>query len=429
MTVFDTAAIWDVTSGIGPFNESYVDPFIQSMTRPDSPQIALHYSYYSNVHNLITNPLFSAIAAPQHCTPIDDNISCASYILTGGLSLTAPWTPPGHPSHPLVRIRRVPSIQLDFHPPPPPTFLPSSCTILGSSTALISAKLCLFPSPTLLHAGLFLCNGTLPHPCPLDTTLPLPNITTSFTLSRLTTTVLASRSNLTILALSDLSAPTPLPFTPTALAAYRAALVYLLDYSAAGIPPPSSILEVFWSACRSLPDPFLDGIVLQQLRSVLAFPVWLFNANNYGNTALEGGVVNPGLPEEFYTRGEVVRGVVKLGVERGFLVGGFMVVEGVVLAVLWLGLGVLFWPGKRRGGGETTEFPVVDLLFGADVRAAVSKEKGEESASVVKRVRGVRLGVVQVNDKVGCLPSRLRQRWLTACSSKTAERPGTSTPG
>lgn len=404
MTVFDTAAIWDVTSGIGPFNESYVDPFMQSMTSPESPQVALHYSYYSNVHNLITNPLFSTIASPQHCTPTDDNISCASYILTGGLSLTAPWTPPGHPSHPLVRIRRVPAIQLDFHPPPPPAFPPSSCTTLGSPTALISAKLCLLPSPTLLHAGLFLCNGTLPHPCPLHTALPLPNITTSFTLSRLTTTLLASRSNLTILSLSDLSVPTPLPFSPSALAAYRAALVYLLDYSAAGIPPPSSILEVFWSARRSLPDPFLDGIVLQQLRGVLAFPVWLFNANNYGNTALEGGVVNPGLPEEFYTRGEVVRGVVKLGVERGFLVGGFMVVEGVVLVALWLGLGWLFWPGKRRGGGRTTEFPVVDLLLGAEVRGVVSKGKGGESASVVKRVRGVRLGVVEVQGQFQSSP-------------------------
>lgn len=105
---------------------------------------------------------------------------------------------------------------------------------------------------------------------------------------------------------------------------------------------------------------------------MLAFPVWLFNANNYANTALEGGVGNPGLPEEFYTRGEVVRGVVKLGVERGFLVGGVMVVEGVVLVVLWLGLGGLFWPWKRRGGRETTEFPVVDLLLGAEVRGVVT---------------------------------------------------------
>lgn len=81
MTVFDTAVVYDVTSGIGPFNESYVDPFIQCMTSPEPPQTALHYSYYSNVHNIITNPHFSTIAVPQHCTPTDDSISCASYIL------------------------------------------------------------------------------------------------------------------------------------------------------------------------------------------------------------------------------------------------------------------------------------------------------------------------------------------------------------
>src|SRR5205085_1711086 len=121
-------------------------------------------------------------------------------------------------------------------------------------------------------------------------------------------------------AMSHLSDPIPLPFDNNSLAAYRSALAWLLDYTAADIPAPSSILEIFWSAQASLSDRFLQGIVLRNFRSVLAFPVWLFNANNYGNTELQGKRLNEGLPDEFYTRAEVVRPLVKLKFEARLLI-------------------------------------------------------------------------------------------------------------
>jgi hypothetical protein len=69
-------------------------------------------------------------------------------------------------------------------------------------------------------------------------------------------------------------------------------------------------MEISWSIQKSLSHSFADGIRLPNFRRILAFPIWLFKANNCGYTNLArnlsrnlaGKMSNPGLPVEFYTK-------------------------------------------------------------------------------------------------------------------------------
>lgn len=88
--------------------------------------------------------------------------------------------------------------------------------------------------------------------------------------------------------------------------AYRSALNWLLNYTSAGIPGPSSIAQSFWSSNLQMGDPSTYGILVQNYQSVLAFPFWLFNDNNWGNLALRSNQTVPGMPHEFYTQASIV---------------------------------------------------------------------------------------------------------------------------
>jgi hypothetical protein len=369
--VYDTALVYEVTSGVGPFSGSYVDSFINSFQdqETDPPTSIVPYAYSSVVHNLVTNSLFSTVTEPVLCEPSERDLECASYIVSGGLSLAAPWTPAGNADHRLVRIRDVPTIQIEFQGRSgAKSFSDSDCLFFGSNRSRIAAELCLSSVGDPMHAGLFLCDGmnSASGRCGPDQAPTTPNITTTMTVFRRRATVISARSNLTITGLSDLTTPELVPFAAPDIEAYKAALSWLLDFSAANLPAQSSILEIFWDNQNRLSDSYIDGILLQNFRSVLAFPIWLFNANNYGNTALDNTVLNPGLPTEFYTKAAVVSPLVKLHFDPTLL-RVFIALEGVVLLALWAALPWLFSPRSPGSSLATSAFPAVDFLFKADV--------------------------------------------------------------
>ncbi|KAH8671538.1 hypothetical protein BX600DRAFT_434637 [Xylariales sp. PMI_506] len=337
VTVYDTAYEYEVTSGIGPFNSSYVDQFVDSLQDP--PFSVIPYSYSSVVYNLVTNSLFSTITEPLGCQRSDRDLNCESYILSGGLSMTAPWTPPGNLDHPLVRIANVPSIQVEFlgHSGNI-SFESSDCVLFGSNETYIAAELCLAAVGGLMHAVI-----------DKDSLFA-------------TEQQMKTRSNLTIMGLSELSAPDHIDVSESDVAGYMSALSWLLDYSAANIPAPSSVIEIFWSNQDSLSDTFVDGILLQNFRSVLAFPVWLFNANNYGNTEISGKILNQGLPFEFYTQAAVVAPLVKLKFDPNLLVV-FMCLEGIVLVFLWATTLFLLLPWSSEAPVPLSSYPIFDFLF------------------------------------------------------------------
>ena len=189
--------------------------------------------------------------------------------------------------------------------------------------------------------GIFVCvNGTSSGKC--QTTDPTPNITTTLSFFRREATVLASKSNLTILSIPRLT--DPIPVQGLDAEQYRAVLAWLLDYEAAGIPAPSSLVENFWSAKDQLQNEFSDAILLQNFRSILAFPLWLFNANNYGNTGLEERVVQDDLPPEFYTKASIVAPITKIKFNP-VMIFLFVAFQGIILLLVWVVFvwSLLYW--------------------------------------------------------------------------------------
>lgn len=243
--------------------------------------------------------------------------------------------------------------------------------------------------------GLFLCNGTQGgttcNPYSHGHSL---NITTRLSMYTRSASFVAARSNYSIVSISQTTSPSAITTTALDLPSYRAALTWLLNYTAAAIPAPSSIAESFWSSNLQLGGgPATYGIVTQNFQSVLAFPTWLFNANNWGNSALRSNVTVPGMPGQFYTTAGVVRPVATYAFDEGMF-GLFVGLQGVAMVFMW---GVLCWiwvGGGGSGGGtgagngtsrrrslpDTSSFPLFDVLY----RTQVDGERwtGEEIARV-----------------------------------------------
>jgi hypothetical protein len=159
VTVFDTAETYNVTAGVGTFNASLVDPFLNFLrgTAPQYDKQILPYTYYAAAYTLLLNPLISTISEPVQCSP-DPGGSCFSYLLSGGLEMVAPWARNPNPEYPMVKIERVPAVQLDFQGPQLDThFEDGDCDVFGEEGFSIGIRLCIteVPSrPEALRAGM-----------------------------------------------------------------------------------------------------------------------------------------------------------------------------------------------------------------------------------------------------------------------------------
>jgi hypothetical protein len=112
----------------------------------------------------------------------------------------------------------------------------------------------------------------------------MPNLTTTFTVYSWRSTVIAARTNFSILSASYQDSGTLNPDLD--LDSYRLALRWLLNYTAAGIPAPSSVAEYFWSAPGQLSTDYWSIQLRQAFQSIIVYPLWLFNINNVGNVDL-----------------------------------------------------------------------------------------------------------------------------------------------
>ncbi|KAK7973193.1 hypothetical protein PG996_007421 [Apiospora saccharicola] len=100
------------------------------------------------------------------------------------------------------------------------------------------------------------------------------------------------------------------------LEAYKMSLDWLLNFTAANIPIPSSIAANFATANDKLLDMSTDGVLARNFQSILAFPFWFFNDNNWGNTALDFTAITPTLPPQFYTVAALVAPYSKIQFSR-----------------------------------------------------------------------------------------------------------------
>ena len=456
ITVYDTGFSYKVTGGIGPFSGSLVQPFLeflQSLAPPDQKnQTIVPYTYSSVVNMLVMNSLVSTVASPVSCT--DDGYGdCTSYLVTGGLEIVTPWIPPAEDNgeFTLARVNRVPSIQVDVSTldTKESSFSDKDCDVFGKEGIIIGLKLCIAVDPKSLGSlrtgdyhpsfityrrpaylthtsfltptGLFVCtNGTDNKTCHARDSEPfLPNITAQITFYTSQATIIASRSNYSIISVIDQTTPVPYPgfHTPTStnsstsintttpeqeLQAYRTALHWLLDFSSSNIPPPSSLVELFWTASLQLSSPSTStGILSQNLHSLLVFPFFLFNANNWGNLQTKQNETVEGLPQEFYTTASLVQGYDKVKFDSGMFIL-FLGLQGVAVVFVW---GVLVWVwfgGKGGGKGrlpDISEFPLYDGAFktrivkrhGSDSDMASLANDGASTSEIIRDMKKYRV--------------------------------------
>lgn len=189
---------------------------------------------------------------------------------------------------------------------------------------------------------------------------------------------------------------TPKDATPVLtleLPAYRDALRWLLNYTDANLPPPSSIAQSFWSSQKQLTDPSTWGILAQNFQSILVFPFWLFNANNWGNTEVQENVTISTLSPEFYTEASLVEPHVKLRVDSGMFVI-FLTLQTTVL-ILVSGVVIWVWLSKTPAR-KSSSFPLFDIVYRAEVDGG---ETGKcsvdiDDSSIITRLKGTQVAAI-----------------------------------
>lgn len=143
---------------------------------------------------------------------------------------------------------------------------------------------------------------------------------------------------------------------------FRQALNWMLDFDKAGIPSVSSIVEIFWSSQEQLSDTYWEPEVMATFQSILAYPIWFFNWNNFGNVNLSARVMNTDLPREFYTIATITRPYTTIELSRPF-VTAFLVLQCIVLlfvvaSLAWLCIWTKAFP-------KLTSFPIINFLLKA----------------------------------------------------------------
>ncbi|KAK7966418.1 uncharacterized protein PG986_000695 [Apiospora aurea] len=352
-------------SGVGRFNGSLVDPFKAFLhtLRPGYPYTTVPYNYLASAYTLVVNPLIATVAEPKGCAAEP----CISYLLSGGLTTVIPWVPRDHTDYSLVRVKHAPSIQADFTGPLAKniSFHDDDCDIFGQNDVLIGIRLCLKMNPSdssLLMAGMFACpRGIAQGACAVGK--PAPNITTQVSFHSLQASFVSSRKNYTITSIVDTTEATPI--LDLELPAYREALRWLLNYTDANIPPPTSIAQSFWNSQKQLSDPSTWGILEQNFQSILVFPFWLFNAHNWGNTQIKENETISTLPPEFYTEASLVEPYDKLRVDKGMF-SLFLTLQ--IVAILFVS-GAVGWVWMSDSPArKPSSFPLFDIVFRAQVQ-------------------------------------------------------------
>ncbi|KAK8024444.1 hypothetical protein PG993_012510 [Apiospora rasikravindrae] len=357
-TVYETALSYNVTAGVGPFNGSLVPPFLGFLESlaPDYPYTTVPYNYYAMAGSLVAYSTFGVVAEPVYCK----GDGCFSYLLTGGLEMAMPDVPQGYPECPLVKIASSPAVQMEFtHRKEYEGFNKRDCSVYGAPGTPIGIELCLAQGPKWggLQAAIFSCtNGTDGAECLGDR--PLPGITYGINLFSRQASIIASQSNHSIMGVEDLTEAKVLP--PIDLLAYKLSLDWLLNFTAANLPAATSIAANFAMTNDQALDPSTDGVLSRNFQSILAFPLWLFNANNWGNIELKANTITPTLPPEFYTTATIVAPYSKIGFNRTMFYL-FIAFQGLALSLIWA---VLIWIWVRSTPlPYISSFPLFDAAF------------------------------------------------------------------
>ncbi len=221
--------------------------------------------------------------------------------------------------------------------------------------------------------GLYVCNGTKDNQCPMFN--PVQYITATLTVFTRQATIVAATSNMSIIGVSDLTPPAPR--SSFDLPTYRMVLEWLFNFTATNTPAPSAIAEHFWANGENLVlSPLAATDLRWNFQSILAFPFWLFNANNFANPEL---VKYPPsfdavLPAQFHTNAIMVAAFDRIYFDDDTTIL-FCVTQGFVVLFVWV---VLLWAwlsGAQRRVPATSSFTMFDSAFKAQTAGRFSGQE------------------------------------------------------
>lgn len=122
---------------------------------------------------------------------------------------------------------------------------------------------------------------------------------------------------------------------------------------------------MFWNSQDQLANKSTTGTLTQNFYSVLAFPFWLFNNNNWGNVDIQLNTTISTLPAEFYTQVSLVEPYVKLSFLKSMFIT-FLALQSVVIVCIWALFIAAYLYGRGAGSMlKQSEFPLFDLAFKA----------------------------------------------------------------
>ena len=130
-----------------------------------------------------------------------------------------------------------------------------------------------------------------------------PSVSSTFSVYRRHASITTARSNFSILSVDSVDAP--IQDMDIDVDGLKEAFAWLFNFSSAGIPAPSSIAQYFWTVQDQLESQYWSIEPYQIFQSILAFPFWQFNANNFGNLQLDAQDIVEGLPADFYTTASI----------------------------------------------------------------------------------------------------------------------------
>lgn len=209
---------------------------------------------------------------------------------------------------------------------------------------------------------------------------------------------ISARSNNSIISVFDVTPTTVYPLDD--IQALHTAIGWLLNYTAAGIPPRSSLAYAFWNTqSASKHDWHVDAYKL--LKNILAFTCWFFTENNYGNPDFDPVKQTAQgmsfLSREFHTAASTARQYAKFSIDSRMFVL-YVLLQAIPLLFCWA---VIAWQVVRGISGIAPSlFPMLDLYCKAELEGEEELEEGLLEASSSAFLE--RLAEVQVVRRRDC---------------------------
>lgn len=187
---------------------------------------------------------------------------------------------------------------------------------------------------------------------------PTLNMSATLSIYQRQATTVNARSNGTILSVPEIGPPTQV--TNTNITALRMAVSWLLDYNAAGIPPASAFMTIFWDSRLQIANAEWSVLLTISFQSMLVIPMWYFSVSNYGNPQVQQSPTTliPNLPPEFTTTASLARPYSKITINTDMFYA-YLGLELGALVVSWLVIVAILWRGKA--GPVVSSYPLIDF--------------------------------------------------------------------